>query len=270
MANWELTPGLQNLRKQINAAFPARDKTSDGTIGDAAHQAESASGHNPDSTKGSRPEWQDDDANADVRAWDMDSDLRFPGVSAQDVVDHLGELPGLSSVIRYMIFNRKIYRASAGFAPAAYTGASAHTEHIHFSGAYTEAADRNTTFDFRFEELTNMPLSDTDIAKIAAASRDALLAAEVEDYADPATPNRKLTLRTWFGYFEGREITTRSVIIAAINAAAAGDDVDEAQIIAGILAGLTPERIAAAIPTGLAAGVVNELRDRLADTGTNS
>ena len=32
MASWALTAGLQNLRRQIDAAFPDRDKTSDGTI----------------------------------------------------------------------------------------------------------------------------------------------------------------------------------------------------------------------------------------------
>ena len=154
MANWELTKGLQNLRAQVNAAFPDRDRTSDGTIGDAAHQAET-SGHNPDDTPGSRPEWNgDDDANAEVRAWDMDSDLRFPGVTAQDVVDHIRDLPNLSSVLRYMIYNRRIYRASTGWAPEEYTGPSPHTEHIHFSGAFTQAADSNTTYDYRLNELT--------------------------------------------------------------------------------------------------------------------
>src|SRR5690348_18451057 len=83
MANWQLTRGLQNLRAQVDAAFPDRDTTSDGTIGDKAHQAET-SGHNPDDTPGSRPEWNgDDDANAEVRAWDMDSDLRAAPATAQ-------------------------------------------------------------------------------------------------------------------------------------------------------------------------------------------
>jgi hypothetical protein len=161
MANWDLTEGLKNLRSQVNTRFPKRDKKSDGTIGDAAHKAET-SGHNPDDTKGSRPEWDGDaDANAEVRAWDMDSDLGEPGVTAQMVVDHLRALPNLSSVLRYMIYNRKIYRAANGWKPEKYDGASAHTEHIHYTGAYTNAADSNTTFDFRLNKI-NPPAQEED------------------------------------------------------------------------------------------------------------
>jgi hypothetical protein len=163
MSDWTLTKGLQHLRAQVNEAFPHRDKTSDGTIGDTAHQAET-SGHNPDDTAGSRPEWDGDpDSTPEVRAWDMDSDLGDPAVTAQQLVDHLRSLPGLDTVIRYMIYNRRIYRASTGWAPEAYTGASAHTEHIHFSGARSQAADENTTFDYHLEELA-MPTAD-EIAK---------------------------------------------------------------------------------------------------------
>jgi hypothetical protein len=170
MANWDLTKGLQNLRAQVNAAFPDRDKTSDGTIGDKAHQAET-SGHNPDDTPGSKTEWNsDNDANAEVRAWDMDSDLRAAPATAQQVVDHIRALPGVSSMLRYMIYNRRIYRASSNWKPEAYTGPSAHTEHIHFSGAYSQAADNNTTFDYRLEDIP-VALTDADLAKIVAAVR---------------------------------------------------------------------------------------------------
>lgn len=158
MSNWILTLGLQNLRNQINAAFPNRSTTSDGTIGDAAHQQE-VSGHNPDDTPGSKPEWDGDPDNTpEVRAWDMTSDLG-PGINCQDVVDHIRNLPNVSSVIRYIIYNRKIYHERNGFAPQPYTGASPHTEHVHFSGAWTQSADNNTSFDFRLDELT-MPTID--------------------------------------------------------------------------------------------------------------
>lgn len=153
MSGWILTKGLQNLRDQVNAAFPDRDKTSDGTIGDAAHQAETSS-HNPDDTPGSTPEWDGDpDSTPEVRAWDMDSDLRAAPATAQQVVDHIRNLPGVSSVLRYIIYNRKIYKASNGWNAETYNGASAHTEHIHFTGAFTQAADNNTTFDYRLEEI---------------------------------------------------------------------------------------------------------------------
>lgn len=170
MSNWDLTEGLKNLRAQVNARFPNRDKKSDGTIGDAAHQAET-SGHNPDDTSGSRPEWDGDaDANAEVRAWDMDSDLGEPGASAQDVVDHLRGLAGLSSVIRYMIYRRKIYRASNDWAAETYSGASAHTEHIHFTGAYSQAADGNKGFNYRLSQI-NAPQQEEDIMSASDAKQ---------------------------------------------------------------------------------------------------
>jgi hypothetical protein len=147
-----LTIGLQNLRRQVNAAFPQRDKTSDGWIGDTAHQS-TTSGHNPDDKSGSRPAWNGDpDSTQEVRAWDCDSDFG-PGVDAQDVVDHLRKLRGLSSVIRYMIYNRRIYHASNGYVSAPYNGSSAHTEHIHFEGAWTQAADNNKSFNYHLEEV---------------------------------------------------------------------------------------------------------------------
>lgn len=152
MSGWVPTAGLQNLRGQINAWAPDRDHTSDGTIGDAAHQAET-SGHNPDDTPGSRPEWNGDpDSTPEVRAIDVDTDFRN-GATAQQVVDHIRDLPGVSAVLRYMIFNRKIYEAANGWAARTYTGASPHTEHIHFSGAYSQAADNNTSFNYRLEEI---------------------------------------------------------------------------------------------------------------------
>jgi hypothetical protein len=148
---WVLTKGMQNLRGQVDGVFPDRDKTSDGTIGDQAHSS-GTSGHNPDLTGSA--EYKDGDSLDEVRAWDMDSDLRFTGVTAQMVVDHIRKLPNVSSVLRYMIYNRKIYEASNGWAARDYTGASPHTEHIHYSGAYSQSADSDTTFDYRLNELT--------------------------------------------------------------------------------------------------------------------
>jgi hypothetical protein len=178
MASWELTDGLQDLRAQVNEAFPGRDKASDGTIGDTAHQAETSS-HNRDDTPGSKPEWDGDpDSTPEVRAWDMDSDLNAAPATAQQVVDHIRKLSGVSSVLRYMIYNRKIYRASNGWVPETYTGPSPHTEHIHFTGQFTQAADNNTSFDYRLEEIP-----------VALTSADKTwLSAEMKEQAEAAAP----------------------------------------------------------------------------------
>lgn len=163
---WRLTKSMARFRALVDARWPDRDHASDGTIGDTAHQS-STSGHNPDDTAGSKPEWNGDpDTIAEVRAFDMDADLRESGTTAQMLVDHLRKLPGLSNVFRYIIYNRKIYHSSDGFKPADYTGSNPHTAHIHFSGAYTQSADDNETFDFKLDEVGDMALTSDDAWKV--------------------------------------------------------------------------------------------------------
>jgi hypothetical protein len=183
MTNWnnvaDLTPGMTNLGNQFNARWEDRDTTSDGARGDAAH-AEDTSGHNADDTKYRNAEWEGDSDNIeDIRAIDVTCKLNDPTLTSstdpqaqmQVVIDHMRRLPNLSTVIRYMIFDRKKYHYSTGFAPENYTGSNPHDKHAHFSGAWSEAADQNTTFDFKFEEVGEMQVTLSNLDKDDIATR---------------------------------------------------------------------------------------------------
>lgn len=118
---WRLAKGLEKLRDQVNAAAPGRDKSSDGTKGDAAHAARK-SDHNPDS-KGV------------VRALDITHDPKGgcdAGVLAEAV--RVSRDPRIT----FIISNRRIASSIAIHGEAAwawrhYGGENAHDKHCHFS-----------------------------------------------------------------------------------------------------------------------------------------
>ena len=143
MAAWVLVPCLVRLRTEFNAIAPARDKTSDGTIGDAAHQA-SQSDHNDDEV-GNVP-IRDADRKHEVHALDIDVNLRTPGLSMEAVVQFLLRRcrSGAERRLRYIIFNRRIWSASSGWKQQRYTGANAHDKHAHFSASYETAREAST------------------------------------------------------------------------------------------------------------------------------
>jgi hypothetical protein len=196
---WVLTKNLQAFRDQMNSAFPNRDKASDGTIGDAAHAA-GTSGHNPDDSPYDNAEWDgDSDTKSEVRAIDIDDDLRDPDVTMEDVLQHLLRLAKSDKnfPIRYMIYNKRIYKSTNGWAKETYTGPSPHTEHIHLSGARSDAADERN-YDYRLDEL--VALSDADLDKIIAKLRNS---AALSD-----TDIGKIATKTWAYELERPDSTT--------------------------------------------------------------
>lgn len=113
---WRLANSLVKLRDQLNAAYPNRSKISDGTIGDAAHQA-SASDHNPN-------------AAGVVCAMDITHSPQT-GLDAHALADSLrvNRHPDL----KYIISNRRIAGAWSNWAWQAYNGSNPHSSHIHVS-----------------------------------------------------------------------------------------------------------------------------------------
>ncbi len=119
--SYHLADSLIRLRTQINQQWPNRDKTSDGWIGDASHQAVK-SDHNPDYSAGGV-----------VRAIDVDKD----GIDTDRVI----AAALADSRTAYVIFNRRIWTPGGGW--RAYTGLNAHLSHIHISIKHTAEAAKS-------------------------------------------------------------------------------------------------------------------------------
>lgn len=137
---WVKVKWIDPMFNAFNAAFPNRTKGSDGTIGDKAHEDEK-SGHNADDTPGSKPEREDADTKAEVRADDVTSDLRDPrGIRMWDVVQSILATPDDLIRLIYMICDGRIWRKANGWREEKYDGKDQHYGHGHFSGdpAYDE------------------------------------------------------------------------------------------------------------------------------------
>ncbi len=139
---WVLTRGLRTWFDEIDRVFPNRDKATDGTKGDSSHSG-STSGHNPDIT--GKAEFRDGDSKDEVRAIDVDKDLRSK-ITMEQLIQFLVLLgrAGVYLPFRYFIYNGRIWRKSTGWKTEVYTGANDHSGHAHFSGDYTQKADEWT------------------------------------------------------------------------------------------------------------------------------
>jgi hypothetical protein len=105
------------LRAQIDVMAPGRDKSSDGTIGDPAHQARN-SDHNPD-------------ADGVVTAMDISNDAAH-GADAGAIAEMLRLAQDRR--IKYVISNRRIFSSLVSpWQWRSYNGPNAHTQHVHVS-----------------------------------------------------------------------------------------------------------------------------------------
>jgi hypothetical protein len=145
---WYLAPSLGVLRAEVNARWPQRDKTSDGTIGDAAHQA-TRSDHNPNSRES-------------VDAWDMDKD----GVDVNEVIAAFQKHPSA----HYWIWQRQIADKDDGWRRRPYSGSNPHDKHVHFSIRQSTTAEQ----DLRSWGLENDVTDDELKAAVIAGVHGAL------------------------------------------------------------------------------------------------
>jgi hypothetical protein len=128
----------QQLRREINALWPGRDKTSDGWISSAAHRAA-----NPNSD-------HDPDAQGIVRALDIDRDLDLKHKDASWALAEQLRKKALKGEVRiaYIIHRAQICsprRNAAGkkWQWRRYTGLNPHYSHLHVS--FTKAGDKDKT-----------------------------------------------------------------------------------------------------------------------------
>ena len=117
----------QQLREQIDDAFPDRDRASDGWLGDAKHAARK-SDHTPDA-KG----W--------VRAIDVDANLSSDPNASYVFANQLRLLARTDKRISYIIFNGKIASWVGNYRWRKYRGINPHKTHIHIS--FTKLGDKD-------------------------------------------------------------------------------------------------------------------------------
>ena len=129
-----LSKSAIQLREQIDDAFPGRDRTSDGWIGDTRHAARK-SDHNPDEQG-----W--------VRAIDIDRDLAGKGKKPDLMPDLVDQIRALAKSgdkrISYIIFDGKIASLKKAWRWRPYDGINQHRHHAHIS--FTQKGDEDGSF----------------------------------------------------------------------------------------------------------------------------
>ncbi len=200
MASYFLAPALVQLRSEIDALFPNRDKTSDGWIGDSSHAAR-PSDHNPDWDAPGRYRGIVRAIDVDIDDRDANRDLRLMLLNAA-----IGD-----PRVWYVISNGIIYSRTYGWAARKYTGSNGHFHHVHISLLH-EAGEFNTAawFEDPFKVVAKpVSLSGARAQFLAAARGGAIKASndvgriqrvlvrregaklEIDGVAGPAT------LRAW-------------------------------------------------------------------------
>jgi hypothetical protein len=124
---WRVAYSLDKLLQQLNSLAPNRSRASDGSIGDAAHQAEgSASDHNP---------WYGPGI---VTARDFTHDPAG-GLDCNKLAAAL--IASRDPRIKYLIWQGRIVDSRPEFRPWTWQPSSGHYQHLHLSVMATASAD---------------------------------------------------------------------------------------------------------------------------------
>lgn len=161
---WRIAESLLQLRRQINEAYPGRDRTSDGGIGDAAHASRS-SDHNP---------WVDDPHGNGgvVTAIDIDEDLSNTVHSIQGVVDAIAASG--DPRVKYIIYERRITVMGSRLRSwKKYVGINPHEHHAHIS-VFPDPALYDSTLPWIISPLS-----------VQALPNDASMAGKIEYIVAP-------------------------------------------------------------------------------------
>lgn len=238
MSGYYLAPSLAVLREEINRRWPGRDRTSDGWIGDTAHQA-GPSDHNPNS-RGS------------VNAIDVDDD----GVPFAEVFAAIRRHPSA----RYVIYERTLYHRLRGWRPEPYSGSNPHDKHFHLSIDQTVAAEQDT----RPWGLLEDQMSEKAEAQINSLFSGMFyggnsMGRSVDPDGTGSRPASNSVVAK-LDYLLARV----DAVGAQLEALAGRDLVDEPAVAAAVVAALDPAAFAAALPHDLAQRVADELAARLA------
>lgn len=242
MATPRLAPCLVQLRAEFNACNPNRDKSSDGWIGDTAHQ-NSKSDHNPDKR-------------GIVHAIDVDETGPWDGEPFSAKIERLRLRckSGAEKRITYIIYEGRICSAIDNWRWRDYSGANPHDKHAHISCSYTLSRENNTaTFGVRKPapppEEDDMPTAQ----EIAAAVWAHPLRNPYSDVDQPAgtilryVPSRQGHLDTQAALAALGQALSQTIALLRLELAAdeASDAADREAVLAALAA--AEARLAAAI-----------------------
>jgi len=148
---WRAMASLLVLRDQVNQIAPRRSRSSDGLVGDTAHQSTS-SDHNPHRVAGV--------GNEIVTALDLTHDPAhgFDSYKFAETLRH-----NRDRRVKYVISNHRIFSsyASGGrsaWAWGSYNGADPHVNHVHVSVLDAVVSDTRTSWNL--EGFTEMSQAD--------------------------------------------------------------------------------------------------------------